>query len=248
MALPWSSSLDICVCARLQHPCLRASGLVTVESARSERTRRRRSVSAAEPDPTLGPSDSRSKRRQDRPAPWALASSTHRGAGSGGDDSIRPHTTGGSRLAGRPAWTWSLRAIGNTSSPLHFIHNADGTGRSESTGARQGVEQRKRVRTSSRPTRLGAPKVGGTSSGAKALGAVVNDCSCRGVHGRIRRPTTPGTVSGERWEREPDGSPNYLARIVLNGDPGGLLDNQQQFNRQRSGPTYRSIGTSLART
>jgi hypothetical protein len=35
---------------------------------------------------------------------------------------------------------------------------------------------------------------------------------------------------------------------VLNGDPGGLLDNQQQFNRQRSGPTYRSIGTSLART
>ena len=24
-------------------------------------------------------------------------------------------------------WTWSLRSIGNTSSPLHFIHNADGT-------------------------------------------------------------------------------------------------------------------------
>jgi hypothetical protein len=41
------------------------------------------------------------------------------------------------------------------------------------------------------------------------------------------------------------GSPNYLARIVLNGDPGsGCSDNQyKQFNTAAySGPTYRSIG------
>ena len=41
------------------------------------------------------------------------------------------------------------------------------------------------------------------------------------------------------------GSPNYLARIVLNGDPGsGCSSNQyKQFNTAAfSGPTYHSIG------
>jgi len=91
------------------------------------------------------------------------------------------------------------------------------------------------------------PKVGGAGNAEKALGAAVNGWQLSGVF-----TGGSGVPYDARYSYQSNGSnvnltgsPNYLARIVLNGDPGsGCSSNQyKQFNTAAfSGPTYRSIG------
>jgi len=147
-------------------------------------------------------------------------------------------------------WTWSLRSIGNTNSPLHFIHNADG---SISDDPHQPALDKLLSNTGNRPHVIKAnfvwqfPKVGGASAGMKSLGAVVNDWQLSGVF-----TGGSGVPYDARYSYQSNGSnvnltgsPNYLARIVVNGDPGsGCSSNQyKQFNTAAySGPSYNSVG------
>jgi len=259
MALPWSSSLDVSYVGTHAYNILAygASGLTTVESALDLNAP---DLGAAyltqNQDPTLAPSA----------IPGANALKTdllrpYRGLGiiysSWGRfwtqyDSIQ--TSYNRRYShGWQAglnWTWSLRSTGNTNSPLHFIHNADG---SISDDSHQPALDKLLSNTGNRPHIIKAnfvwelPKVGGTSNGAKALGAVVNDWQLAGVF-----TGGSGVPYDARYSYQSNGSnvnltgsPNYLARIVVNGDPGsGCSSNQyKQFNTAAfSGPTYNSIG------
>ena len=91
------------------------------------------------------------------------------------------------------------------------------------------------------------PKLSGTSGAMRAVGAVVNDWQLSGVY-----TGGSGTTYDARYSYQQNGSnvnltgsPNYLARIVVTGDPGsGCSSNQyKQFNTEAySGPGYFSIG------
>src|SRR5207248_9075228 len=81
-------------------------------------------------------------------------------------------------------WTWSLRSIGNTNSPLHFVHNADG---SISDDPRQPALDKLLENTGNRPHVSKAnfvwqlPTTQGTGGAAKALGALANGWQVSGV-------------------------------------------------------------------
>ena len=132
----------------------------------------------------------------------------------------------------------------------HFIHNADG---SISDDPHQPALDALLSNTGNRPHIIKAnfvwelPKVGGRSGAAKALGAVVNNWQLSGVF-----TGGSGVPYDARYSYQSNGSnvnltgsPDYLARIVVNGDPGsGCSSNPyKQFNTAAfSGPTYHSIG------
>ena len=137
MALPWSSSLDVSYVGThgynmLAYGCLRTDD--RRERPGPQRARPGRSVSAAEPG-----SDARRRARfPERPLSERTSCVPIRGLGTIYSswprfwtqyDSIQ--TSFNRRFSrGWQAglnWTWSLRSTGNTSSPLHFVHNADGT-------------------------------------------------------------------------------------------------------------------------
>ena len=136
MALPFSSTLDVSYVGTHGYNQLAygASGLTTVESALDLNAP---DLGAAylpqNQDPTLGTS----------PIPGATAVRT---------DLLRPYRGLGTVYSSWPRfwtqydsiqtsfnrrfsrgwqaglnWTWSLRSTGNTSSPLHFVHNAEGS-------------------------------------------------------------------------------------------------------------------------
>jgi len=259
MALPWSSSLDVSYVGTHGYNILAygASGLMTVESA----------VDLNAPD--LGAAYL--QRNQDP----TLAASTIPGATAVKTDLLRPYRGIGIIYSSWPRfwtqydsiqtsynrrfargwqaglnWTWSLRSIGNTNSPLHFIHNADG---SISDDPHQPALDKLLSNTGNRPHVIKAnfvwqfPKVGGASAGMKSLGAVVNDWQLSGVF-----TGGSGVPYDARYSYQSNGSnvnltgsPNYLARIVVNGDPGsGCSSNQyKQFNTAAySGPAYNSVG------
>ena len=91
------------------------------------------------------------------------------------------------------------------------------------------------------------PKVNSSSGGMKALGVLVNDWQFSGVY-----TGGSGVPYDARYSYQANGanvnltgSPNYLARIALNGDPGSgcSSDPYKQFNTEAySGPGYNSIG------
>ena len=259
MALPWTSSLDVSYVGTHSYNILAygASGLTTVQSALDLNAP---DLGAAylpqNQDPTLAPST----------IPGATALKTdllrpYRGLGiiysSWGRfwtqyDSFQ--TSYNRRFShGWQAgfnWTWSLRSIGDTNSPLHFIHNADG---SISDDPHQPALDALLNNTGNRPHIIKAnfvwqlPTLGGTSAAAKAIGAVVNDWQLSGVFTGGSGVPYDGTYSYQSNGSNVNltGSPDYLARIVVNGDPGsGCSSNQyKQFNTAAfSGPTYGSIG------
>src|SRR5207244_13343822 len=91
------------------------------------------------------------------------------------------------------------------------------------------------------------PKAEGAGNTAKVLGAVGNGWQLSGVF-----TGGSGVPYDARYSYQSNGSnvnltgsPNYLARIVVNGDPGSGCSNNpyKQFNTAAfSGPTYNSIG------
>jgi hypothetical protein len=147
-------------------------------------------------------------------------------------------------------WTWSLRYVGDTTSPLHFIHNADG---SLSTDPRQAQLDAVLNNAGNRPHTIKGnfvwqlPKLGGSGNAAKALGAVVNGWQLSGVFTGGSGVPYDAIYSYQSNGSNVNltGSPDYYARIVTNGKQGsGCSSNQyQQFSTAAySGPTYNSIG------
>ena len=148
-------------------------------------------------------------------------------------------------------WTWSLRTEGNTGSPLHLQHAADGT-LSVWPGQAQADELLKNV--GNRPHIIKAnflwqlPKAGWSSGAGQLAAAVVNDWQVSGVlTAGSGTPYDIGysyTTGGANVNLT--GSPNYPARIRVVGNPGaGCSSNPyKQFNTAAfAGPTYGSTGT-----
>jgi hypothetical protein len=174
MALPWSSALDVSYVGTHGYNIIAygSSGLTTVESALDLNA------------PDLGAAYL--PQNQDS----TLAASTIPGATALRTDLLRPYRGLGTIYSSWPRfwtqydsiqtafsrrfrngwqagvnWTWSLRSIGNTNSPLHFVHNADGSISDDPRQPeldscqplREGIRQhRQSVRTSSRATSSGS--------------------------------------------------------------------------------------------
>jgi hypothetical protein len=268
MALPWSSALDVSYVGTHGYNLLAygSSGLTTVESALDLNAP---DLGAAylpqNQDPTLGTSA----------IPGATVLRT---------DLLRPYRGLGTVYSSWPRfwtqydsiqtsfnrrfsrgwqaglnWTWSLRSTGNTSSPLHFVHNADGSISDDphqpeldkllSHSAASGNV----VNTGNRPHLIkgnfvwALPKLRGTSPALSVVSAVVNDWQLSGVYTGGSGATYDARYSYQQNGQNVNltGSPNYLARIKVSGDPGsGCSSNQyKQFNTEAfSGPGYNSIG------
>src|SRR5581483_5358368 len=181
-ALPWSSSLDVSYVGTHGYNLLAygASGLTTVESALDLNA------------PDLGAAYL--PQNQDP----TLAASAIPGASSVKTDLMRPYKGIGIIYSSWPRfwtqydsiqtsyqrrfthgwqagfnWTWSLRYEGNTSSPLHFVHNADGT---ISDDPNQPALDKLLNNAGNRPHVIKAnfvwqaPALNGSSAGKKALG------------------------------------------------------------------------------
>jgi hypothetical protein len=259
MALPWSSSLDVSYVGTrgLNIIAYGSSGLVTVESALDLNA------------PDLGAAYL--PQNQDP----TLAASTIPGATALRTDLLRPYRGLGTIYSSWPRfwtqydsiqtsfnrrfsrgwqaglnWTWSLRSSGNTNSPLHFVHTVDG---SISDDPRQPALDKLLRNTGLRPHIIKGnfvwelPKVASSSTAFKALGVLVNDWQLSGVY-----TGGSGLPYDARFSYQTNGapvnltgSPTYLARIKVEGDPGsGCSSNPyKQFNTEAfSGPGYNSIG------
>ena len=159
-------------------------------------------------------------------------------------------------------WTWSLRSTGNTSSPLHFVHNADG---SISDDPRQpeldellshSAASGNVVNTGNRPHIIKGnfvwelPKLNGYERALKALGAVVNDWQFSGVYTGGSGATYDARYSYQQNGANVNltGSPNYLARIVLKGDPGsGCSSNRTSSSTRRRIPGRATSASAMNR-
>jgi len=148
-------------------------------------------------------------------------------------------------------WTWSLRTEGNTGSPLHLQHAADGT-----LGIWPGQEQADELlkNVGNRPHIIKAnflwqlPNIHAGSGAASALAAVLHDWQLSGVFtAGSAAPYDIGyayTTNGANVNLT--GSPNYPARIKVLGAPGAgcSSDPYRQFNTAAfAGPIYYSTGT-----
>jgi hypothetical protein len=93
----------------------------------------------------------------------------------------------------------------------------------------------------------------GDHIGQHILAAVVNDWQWSGVWtGGSGNPYTPSfSYQTGGGNLNLTGSPDYAARIVMNGDPGGGCsgDRYRMFNTEVfSGPTYESLGLESGRS
>ena len=259
MALPWSSSLDVSYVGTHGYNILAygSSGLVTVESALDLNAPDLGTAYLPQnQDPTLAASaiPGSTALRTDLLRPYRGIGTIYSSWGRFWTQYDSIQTSFNRRFSrGWQAglnWTWSLRSIGNTNSPLHFVHNADG---SISDDPRQPALDELLRDTGNRPHIIKGnfvwqlPRVNGSSMSARALGAIANDWQLSGVY-----TGGSGVPYDARYSYQTNGanvnltgSPNYLARIALNGDPGSgcSSDPYKQFNTDAySGPGYFSIG------
>ncbi|HEV3214597.1 MAG TPA: carboxypeptidase-like regulatory domain-containing protein [Vicinamibacterales bacterium] len=260
MALPWSSSLDVSYVGNHGYNAL-AQAVIGTTLATGTLDINAPDLGAAflpsNQDPTVAPGA----------VPGASARSTdflrpYRGLGaiftSWGRfwtqyDSIQTSFNRRFRAGWQAGvnWTWSLRTNGNTSSPLHLQHAADGT-LSTWPGQAQADELLKNV--GNRPHIFKAnflwqlPGVNGSGGAGNVLAAIANDWQVSGVvtagSGTPYDVTYSYTTGGANVNLT--GSPNYPARIRVIGSPGSgcLSDPYKQFNTAAfAGPTYGSTGT-----
>ena len=148
------------------------------------------------------------------------------------------------------AWTVTFRNNGNTLSPLHLIHNANGT---ISDDPRQAALD-KVISNAGFRRNLGnanfmwaIPNVKASGGLGKVVAAVANDWQLAGVFRFGNGAPYDATYSYQSNGANVNltGSPSYAARIKVAGDPGsGCSSNQyKQFNASAfQGPTYNSIG------
>jgi hypothetical protein len=151
-------------------------------------------------------------------------------------------------------YTLSLRTNGNTLSPLHFEHAADGTlsvrsNQSEQDKLLSNVGNRAHIIKANFVWDL--PDMHAESTGMRVVGAVVNDWQFSGVFtggsGAAYDASYVYQTNGSNVNLT--GSPNYSARMKVNGDPGsGCSDDPyKQFNTGAfAGPAYNSVGTESA--
>jgi hypothetical protein len=147
-------------------------------------------------------------------------------------------------------WTLGIRNKGNTFSPLHLQHNADGT-----IGVRPEQEAVDEVLSNAGVRRhvikanfvWDLPDVQSASAAGRILGAVANGWQVSGVVTAGSGAPYDATYLYQNGGNNVNltGSPSYLARIKAVGDPGsGCSSNQYaQFNAAAfQGPGYNSIG------
>ena len=153
-------------------------------------------------------------------------------------------------------WTLGIRNKGNTFSPLHLQHNADGT-----IGLRPEQEAVDDVLSNAGVRRhvikanfvWDLPDVQSQSGAGRVLGAIANGWQVSGVFTGGSGAPYDATYTYQANGRTVNltGSPSYLARIKLVGDPGsGCSSNQYaQFNAAAfQGPGTTASATSRART
>jgi len=148
-------------------------------------------------------------------------------------------------------WTLGLRFSGNTQSPIHFTHAADGTLGIASFQAEDDALLSKDVGLRRHLVKANfvwdLPDVGGSNSVMKVVSAAANGWVVSGVFTGGSGSPYDATYSYQSGGANVNltGSPNYNARIKLVGDPGSGCSNNQysQFNvAAYGGPTSGSIG------
>ena len=147
-------------------------------------------------------------------------------------------------------WTLSLRHEGNTFSPKHLLHNADGT-----IGLRPEQDAVDEVLSNAGLRRhlikanfvWDLPGISADGGASKVVGAIVNDWQLSGVFtggsGAPYDVTYSYQTAGANVNLT--GSPSYRARIRTVGDIGSGCSSDQfaQFNASAfAGPTYNSLG------
>jgi hypothetical protein len=259
MALPWSSSLDVSYVGAHNYNSI-AFGSISTPAGQLPIDRNAPDTGTAYlpqyQDPTLAPST----------IPGATALTTdllrpYRGIGAITTTWPRFHTQYDSLQTafnrrfshGWQAgfnWTLGMRFAGNTLSPQHLKHNADGTITNESfqeandkllsnVGLRRHIIKANFV--------WDLPDVKGSSTAAKVLGVAANGWQLSGIltagSGLPYDATYSYATNGSNVNLT--GSPSYAARIKVIGDPGSgcSKDQYRQFNTAAfQGPTYNSIG------
>jgi hypothetical protein len=143
-------------------------------------------------------------------------------------------------------YTYSIRSSGNTSSPLHFVHDATGK---LSTDPRQAGLDAVLADTGNRPHIVKANFVWSLPrlKASNVIAAVLNDWQVSGVltAGSEIRYDAGYSYQANGANVNLTGSPTYYARIKIPGNAGsGCSSNQYaQLNASAySGPGYNSIG------
>ena len=259
MALPWSSSLDVSYVATHGYNLI-AFGSVGTAVVPNELDLNAPDLGAAylpqNQDPTLAasaiPGATSVTTNQLRPYPGIGAVLTTWGRFWTQFDSIQ--TSYNRRFShGWQAslnYTLSLRSIGNTGSQLHLQHNPDGTitdapSQAATDALIANTGNRRHIIKGNVVWNL--PKVSGSNMAARTIGVVADGWQLSGVFtgGSTAPYDATFTYATNGAQVNLTGSPNYPARIKVNGNPSsGCLSNQyQQFNTSMfSGPTYGSIG------
>jgi hypothetical protein len=147
-------------------------------------------------------------------------------------------------------WTLGLRFNGNTLSPLHLVHNADGTigiasDQAERDAMIKNVGLRRHIVKANFVWEL--PTVRASEGPWRAVGVAVNGWQLSGVFTGGSGAPYDATYTYQSGGANVNltGSPNYTARIKVIGDPGkGCSDNQYaQFDVNAfQGPGYFSNG------
>jgi hypothetical protein len=148
-------------------------------------------------------------------------------------------------------WTLGLRFSGNTQSPIHFTHAADGRLGIADFQAQDDALLSKDVGLRRHLIKANFvwdfPDLNGSGGAMKVVAAAANGWQLSGVFtggsGGAYDATYSYTSGGANVNLT--GSPNYTARIVQLGDPGSgcSSDQYKQFNTSAfAGPTYFSIG------
>ena len=260
MALPWSSSLDVSYVGNHGYNVMAQAVVGTTLAANT--------LDLNAPD--LGAAYL--PQNQDS----TLAASTIPGATSLSTDFLRPYPGLGAIFTSWPRawtqfdsiqtsfnrrfrsgwqaginWTWSLRTEGNTSSPLHLQHAADGTftewaGQEDADQLLKNIGNRPHIIKGNFLWQL--PNLEATGGLGNVLEAIVNDWQLSGVlTAGSGVPYDAGfsyTTGGASVNLT--GSPNYPARVRVVGDVGSgcSSDPYKQFNTAAfAGPTYGSTGT-----
>jgi hypothetical protein len=149
------------------------------------------------------------------------------------------------------SWALGLRFTGNTLSPQHIVHNADGTTgfasyQKANDDILNNVGLRRHLIRANFVWQIPTLPAGSIGA-AKVLAAVVNGWQLSGVVNAQSGARYDATYSYQSNGSNVNltGSPNYRARIKVNGDTGsGCSSNQYtQYNAGAyQGPTYNSIG------
>ena len=147
-------------------------------------------------------------------------------------------------------WTLGFRFNGNTMSPQHFVHNADGSialadFQEANDAVLSDVGLRRHIIKANFVWDL--PDMNGTSGASKVVSAIVNGWQLSGILTAGSTAPYDATFSYQTNGSNVNltGSPSYAARIKTVGDIGtGCSSNQyQQFNPAGfQGPTYHSLG------